>query len=451
MSGGGGNTQTVQQSVPAYLQNQHQQNLTDASAVTGMEYQPYTGPRIAGWTDDQTNAFNMLRGSLGAWQPAVSAATTAASGIASGQRAVPQVRPASQQFNAQSYLSANPDVAEWAKASAQSSGKTLDQLAQEHWNTYGMAENRSGAMQAVQAPQIDRGSIRDVTAGKFTDADLRAYENPYTQSVIDTTLSTLSRQNDILQNQANAKAAAAGAFGGSRQAVMNAENNRNYLDQAATTTAQLNNQKFAQAQAAIAADQNRALQAGIANQGMDWNTANANAGYEWGATALNANQAMQAALANQSAGLQGAGQQLTAAQLLAALGGQGQQYALNDANALLGIGGTQQAYNQSNLDLAYNDFLAQRDYLSRQLAARNNYLNPGMSMGGTSTTTAPGPSWLQTGIGSLAGLGGAYSMLTGNPIFGTGGLLGSLGSSTAGTITAPILDSTASGLGSMIA
>ncbi|PGH58245.1 hypothetical protein CRT60_09960 [Azospirillum palustre] len=117
---------------------------------------------------------------------------------------------------------------------------------------------------------------------------------------------------------------------------------------------------------------------------------------------------------------------------------------------MLGIGGTQQAYNQSNLDLAYNDFLSQRDYLSKQLAARNAYLNPGMSMGGTSTTTLPGASWLQTGLGTAAGLGGAYSMLTGNPIFGANGLLGNLGSSSAGTITRPILDSTASGLSGVI-
>lgn len=510
MSGGGGNTQTVQQSVPQYLQDQHQQNLTDANAVNGMEYQPYTGPRIAGWTDDQTNAFNMLRGSLGAWQPAVNTATAAASGIASGQNTVPQVRAPSQAFSAQSYLSANPDVAEWAKAAHAATGQSLGDLALQHWNSNGMAEGRSGAipqmqaaqmqaaqMQAaqMQAVQMNRGDIRDVAAQRFTDANLNGYLNPYTQSVIDTTLNTLSRQNDVLQNQANARAAAAGAFGGSRQAVMNAENNRNYLDQAATTTAQLNDRNFTQAQNAIAGDQNRALQATMANQGMDWNVVNgnanlqqqanatnanfqqqgnaANAGYQqqasatnagyqqqasatnsgrqWDAASLNANQAMQAALANQSAALQGTGQQLTAAQLLAALGGQGQQYSRNDVNALLGIGGTQQAYNQSNLDLAYNDFLSQRDYLSKQLAARNNYLNPGMSMGGTSTTTLPGASWLQTGIGSLAGLGGAYSMLTGNPIFGTGGLLGSLGSGAAGTITTPILDSTASGLGSMIA
>ncbi|PGH59466.1 hypothetical protein CRT60_00340 [Azospirillum palustre] len=323
MSGGGGSTQTVQQSVPAYLQNQHQQNLSDANAVTGMEYQPYTGPRIAGWTGDQTNAFNMLRGSIGSWQPTMNTATAAASGIASGQQAVPQVQAPSQTFNAQSYLSANPDVAAWAKGEAAATGKSLDELANQHWNTFGMAENRQGATMAAQAPQIDRGAIRNVTAGKFTDADLSAYENPYTQSVIDTTLNTLSRQNDILRNQSNARAAAAGAFGGSRQAVMNSEGDRNYLDQVASTTAQLNNQKFAQAQAAISADQTRALQADAANQGMDWNTANTNAGYDWNASALNANQGMQAALANQSAGLQGTGQQLTAAQLLAALGGQG--------------------------------------------------------------------------------------------------------------------------------
>jgi hypothetical protein len=57
------------------------------------------------------------------------------------------------------------------------------------------------------------------------------YMNPYLQSVLDPQLAELRRQNDITNMGANAKLTGAGAFGGSRQAVMNAENNRNLMQE----------------------------------------------------------------------------------------------------------------------------------------------------------------------------------------------------------------------------
>jgi hypothetical protein len=42
-------------------------------------------------------------------------------------------------------------------------------------------------------------------------------------------MAELRRQNDITNMQANAKLTGAGAFGGGRQAIMNAENNRNLM------------------------------------------------------------------------------------------------------------------------------------------------------------------------------------------------------------------------------
>ena len=64
------------------------------------------------------------------------------------------------------------------------------------------------------------------------------YMNPYLQSVLDPQLAELRRQNDITNMQANAKLTGAGAFGGSRQAIMNAENNRNLMQEQNKTVGQ---------------------------------------------------------------------------------------------------------------------------------------------------------------------------------------------------------------------
>jgi hypothetical protein len=55
------------------------------------------------------------------------------------------------------------------------------------------------------------------------------YMNPYLESVLTPQLEELRRQNAITNMQSNAKLTGAGAYGGGRQAIMNAENDRNML------------------------------------------------------------------------------------------------------------------------------------------------------------------------------------------------------------------------------
>jgi hypothetical protein len=57
------------------------------------------------------------------------------------------------------------------------------------------------------------------------------YMNPYLQSVLNPQLAEMRRQNEITNMGANAKFTGAGAFGGGRQAIMNAENNRNMMQE----------------------------------------------------------------------------------------------------------------------------------------------------------------------------------------------------------------------------
>jgi hypothetical protein len=64
------------------------------------------------------------------------------------------------------------------------------------------------------------------------------YMNPYLQSVLQPQMEELRRQNEITNMNANAKLAGVGAYGGGRQAIMNAENNRNLMQEMNKTVGQ---------------------------------------------------------------------------------------------------------------------------------------------------------------------------------------------------------------------
>jgi hypothetical protein len=66
----------------------------------------------------------------------------------------------------------------------------------------------------------------------------QSYMNPYLQSVLNPQLDELRRQNEITNMNANAKLTGQGAFGGGRQAIMNAENNRNLMQEMNKTVGQ---------------------------------------------------------------------------------------------------------------------------------------------------------------------------------------------------------------------
>jgi hypothetical protein len=66
----------------------------------------------------------------------------------------------------------------------------------------------------------------------------QSYMNPYLQNVLTPQLDELRRQNEITNAATNAKMTQAGAFGGGRQAIMNAENNRNLMQEQNKTVGQ---------------------------------------------------------------------------------------------------------------------------------------------------------------------------------------------------------------------
>jgi hypothetical protein len=76
-------------------------------------------------------------------------------------------------------------------------------------------------------------------------------------------MAELRRQNDITNMMSNAKMTSAGAFGGGRQAIMNAENNRNLMQEMNKTVGQGYATAFDKAQNQFNVEQGQGL--GLAN------------------------------------------------------------------------------------------------------------------------------------------------------------------------------------------
>lgn len=111
-------------------------------------------------------------------------------------------------------------------------------------------------------------------APQLSNTNLQPYMNPYTQNVIDNTMNTLDRQRNQMLNQVGAQATAAGAFGGSRHGLVEAETNRGFADTMASTTAGLNQANFNNAQQMGLADINNRINQNQFNTNTQLNAAN---------------------------------------------------------------------------------------------------------------------------------------------------------------------------------
>jgi hypothetical protein len=133
----------------------------------------------------------------------------------------------------------------------------------------------------------------------FGNTEAQAYMNPYLRQSLDPQLAEARRQAEIQAQADQARATAAGAFGGGRQALMASENRRNLNTNLANITGQGYNTAYTNAMGQYNQDQARSLQAQQAQESA--RQANQNYGLQAATTA--GSQGLQAALANQSAGL----------------------------------------------------------------------------------------------------------------------------------------------------
>lgn len=94
----------------------------------------------------------------------------------------------------------------------------------------------------------NRPNVMQTSANLYNQAaqgpNINAFQNPYTQQVVDTTMQDMDRGRQMALGQIGAQATQAGAFGGSRHGIAEAETNRGYFDTMGRTMAGLRSDGF---------------------------------------------------------------------------------------------------------------------------------------------------------------------------------------------------------------
>ena len=189
-------------------------------------------------------------------------------------------------------------------------------------------------------------------AGMPAAADISTYMNPYMTNVADVAARELTRRSEMQQVANQAQAAQAGAFGGSRADIVEAERQRNLQQGLGDIYTQAQARAFDTALKAAQQDRKTQLASGL---GMAQTAATADA--------------LEAA----------------------------------DIQRQLGIGGLQRGMDQAVLDLGYNQFVQERDFPKQQLGFYSDILR-GVPTGSMTTTTGPAPQQPSL-FGQIAGAG----------------------------------------------
>ena len=237
------------------------------------------------------------------------------------------------------------------------------------------------AAQAAQTAALGTAGAgtQALSSMQFDPSQVQQYMNPYQQNVTQDALKEMDRQGAMAQNQLAGQAVGAGAFGGSRFGIQQAEQARNLQDIKSRRIFEDMSRNYQQAVGAMqAANTQRTQQAqGFANLG------------------------------NVASGI---------GQRTGALGQAQQGAQAGDVQQLMGIGGMQQQLQQQGLNTGYQNQLNSMMEPYRRLSFGQQMLQGLAPMGGTTQqTVAPMPTTnpyvqaagtmgtLYSGLGSLMG------------------------------------------------
>lgn len=204
--------------------------------------------------------------------------------------------------------------------------------------------------------------LTDVMGSQFDASTVQKYMNPYLQASLNPQLEEARRQAQITQMQNASKLAQAGAFGGSRQAIMDAETQRNLATNLANIT------------------------------GTGYNTA-----YDKAVAQYNADLARKAG----------------ASTALADVGGKESQAGLANLAAMQAAGTTQRDIEQQGLTADYGQYLREFNYPQEQLTNYTNALKAMPAYGVTATNTYGAiPGVVQNAAGGATGFQDLYDKLS---------------------------------------
>lgn len=348
-----------------------------------------------------------------------------------------------QAFERYAGMQVSPELRE-AAGLASMAGRQLGQLGMSYQPMQYQPTNVS--YMSTQAPQLQQYQMagpQQVGADRFGTQAMQDYMSPYMSGVVEqqkrAAVQDYARQMPGLQ----AQGIRSGARGGTREALLQAEANRNLQQQLQGIQATGSQQAFQQAAQQFGADRAAQMQAAMANQQAGLTTGQQNLAALLGVQQLGAQTGLQSQQLNQAAqlqaqqqalgqnqaaqqameqsrqfganlGLQGLQQQLAAAGSLGGLGMQNYQQQMGIGQAQLSAGAQGQALEQELLNQQYQDFMNQQQFPYKQAEFGMGILRGIPATGQTSTLYQQPPSL----FGQIAGIG-----------LGLGSLFGGFGGS----------------------
>ena len=127
--------------------------------------------------------------------------------------------------------------------------------------TAGESAPQTAAFQGVANLAVPTEQMAAFTPQTFGTEQATQYMNPYVQNALQPQLDELNRQQQLKRVDNASRLSRAGAYGGGRQAVMESELDRSYLDKASEITGLGYLDAYNKAQQQFNVEQNRAMQA----------------------------------------------------------------------------------------------------------------------------------------------------------------------------------------------
>lgn len=443
----------ISSNLPEYAEPYFRKAMARTVYESARPYQTYTGSRMADFTPEERMSMQGMTEMAAAgtpWQ------MRQASDIASrtGYQPVGQGLSMAREFQPQPITSqyAGPQIDPGYRAGDIGQDYRAGQRESGYTGEPGFGIQQFG-------PGFSPGTVADPQT-------LERYMSPYQQMVTDVEKREARRESDIAGSQIGQQAAQAGGMGGYREAIMQAERERNLGQQLGDIQTRGSQAAFQQAQQAFEADRAARLQAGqlglqtgqareqalqegerfgqqqfMTNEQLRQQQQQAQLGvYQAGEAARQQAGAMgmtaqeiedrgrqaenQARMSAQQfnveqqraaaeLGLRGLGfdqatrdQQLRAAQQLGGLGSQEQQMAYERLKSMQAAGEMQRQLQQQGLTMQYQDFLRQQAFPREQLGMFNQMLRGLPITPGTTQATYGGPSSMERLLGSgIAGVG----------------------------------------------
>lgn len=238
---------TQQVALPPWMTQAGEKAVGVASGIADRPYQAYEGPLNSNLSPNTANAIDLAGNSTNTGKPAIEQAAATASNASNAANAA--VGTGSGALGSAANLYGNAGAVAQGSTNAgapQVNAANTSLMDALHYGgaTVGTGMGGADTMAALSglagakavgstgAGQGDLNMARYFAAGSaapITGSDIAGYMNPYIKQALDPAAEQLRHQSDVSRQGIDRMAAMRGAFGGSRQGLLEGENERNLM------------------------------------------------------------------------------------------------------------------------------------------------------------------------------------------------------------------------------